>query len=59
MSKDNHDYDELLHAHAQLQFGLRSCRELVADLRSKLVANGNEPNSDNDQDDEDEDQSAG
>lgn len=59
MSNEDSEIERLLYAHAELQLGLRNCHELVADLRSKLAANGNEPSSDNDCRGEDEDQSAG
>ena len=59
MDEDQSEIEKLLHAHAELQFGIQHCRELVADLRTKLVANGNEPPSDNDSDAGDDGQSAG
>lgn len=59
MTEDQSENEKLLHAHAELQLGIRQCQELVADLRSKLAANANEPDSDNDRDAEAEDQSAG
>lgn len=59
MSEEQSEIEKLLHAHAELQFGIRHCRELVADLRSKLAANVNEPPSCNDKDEAGEDQSAG
>lgn len=58
MTEDRSENEKLLHAHAELQLGIRQCQELVADLRSKLAANGNEPVSDNDREAEAEDQSA-
>lgn len=59
MTEDQSEIEQLLQAHAELQVGIRQCQNLVADLRSKLAANGNEPQSDNDSEAEDEDQSAG
>lgn len=59
MSEQESELEKLLHAHAELQYGLRTCHELVADLRSKLAANGNEPSSDNDRAGDGEGQSAG
>ena len=59
MTEDQSENEKVLHAHAELQSGIRQCQELVADLRSKLAANGNEPNSDNDREAGAEDQSAG
>ena len=35
--------DEHLQASEKLQESLKACNELVADLRSKLAANSNEP----------------
>lgn len=59
MTEDQSEIEKLLHAHAELQFGLRTCHELIADLRSKLAANGNEPPSEEAGRGTGEDQSAG
>ena len=59
MTEDQSEIEKLLQAHAELQFGLRNCHELVADLRSKLAANGNEAFSDNDRTAPGDDQSVG
>ena len=59
MTEDQSEIEKLLHAHTELQVGIRNCQELVADLRWKLAANGNEPQSDNDREANGDDQSAG
>lgn len=59
MTEDQSEIEKLLHAQYELQLGIRQCQELVADLRFKLAANGNERISDNDGEAEAEDQSAG
>lgn len=42
MSDDHDRIDELEIANAQLNRGLEHCRKLVAELRSRLIANQNE-----------------
>jgi len=60
MSQEETTQDELQEANDLFQAGLQTCQELIADLRSKLAANVNEPLFDNDAEAEDgHDQSVG
>ena len=47
MTDDDLKIEDLAEANQQLRDGLRACRELVVDYRSRLAANGNEPLSAN------------
>ena len=40
---DGHRVEQLEEANQQLQDSLKACRDLVAQYRSKLAANGNRP----------------
>lgn len=42
-SMDDHKAEQLDESNQKLRESLKACRELVAEYRSKLAANGNDP----------------
>jgi len=42
-SVDDHQVEQLDETNQRLRESLKACRELVAEYRSKLAANGNDP----------------